>query len=87
MMKQEWKKNIPFDTLLLFFPEVRYCYSGGKFCPLFWKLLVSEFLHGISDTIHCSAPAHVKIVLLLDVCQLPMLFVGMLKYLQPGMFL
>jgi hypothetical protein len=34
---------------------------------LFWKLLVSEFLLGISETLHCSMSAfQVKIVPLLD---------------------
>jgi hypothetical protein len=33
----------------------------------FWKLLVSEFLLGISETLHCSMSAlEVKIVPLLD---------------------
>jgi hypothetical protein len=40
----------------------------------FWKLLVSEFLLGISETLHCSMSAlQVKIVPLLDVHQLLML--------------
>jgi hypothetical protein len=40
---------------------------------LFWKLLVSEFLLGISETLLCSVSApHVKIVPLLDVRQLLM---------------
>jgi hypothetical protein len=48
---------------------------------LFWKLLVSEFLLGISETLLCSMSAsHVKIVPLLDVHQLIMLFAGPLTY-------
>jgi hypothetical protein len=54
---------------------------------LFWKLLVSEFLLGISETLHCSMSAPpVKIVHLLDVHQLPMLFAEMLTYLVPETF-
>jgi hypothetical protein len=49
----------------------------------FRKVLVSEFLLGISETLCCSAHApHVKIVPLLDVHQLLMLFVGTLMYSQ-----
>jgi hypothetical protein len=41
----------------------------------FWKLLVSEFVLGISDTLRCSmSAAHLKIVPLLDMHQLLMLF-------------
>jgi hypothetical protein len=41
----------------------------------FWKLLVSEFRLGISETLHCSMSAlQVKIVPLLDAYQLLMLF-------------
>jgi hypothetical protein len=54
---------------------------------LFWKLLVSKFLLGISDALQCSMSApHVKIVPLLDVHQLLMLFAGTLMYSEPGMF-
>jgi hypothetical protein len=50
----------------------------------FWKLLVSEFLLGMSETLQCSVSAdHVKIVPLLDVQQLLMLFAGMLTYSEP----
>jgi hypothetical protein len=53
----------------------------------FWKLLVSEFLLGISETLHCSMfSLHVKILPLLDVHQLLILFAGMLMYLKPGTF-
>jgi hypothetical protein len=45
----------------------------------FWKLLVSEFLLGISETLHCSMSAlHVKILRLLDVHQLLILTAGTL---------
>jgi hypothetical protein len=54
---------------------------------LFWKLLVPEFLLGISETLHCSVSAPlVKIVPLLDVHQLLMLSAGTLTYLHPGTF-
>jgi hypothetical protein len=53
----------------------------------FWKLLVSEFLLGISETLLCSMSAlRVKIVPLLDVHQLLMLFAGTLTYLEPEKF-
>jgi hypothetical protein len=46
----------------------------------FWKLLVSEFLLGIPETLHCSTSApHVKIVPLLDVHQL-LMSAGTLTY-------
>jgi hypothetical protein len=54
---------------------------------LFWKLLVSEFLLGISETLHCSMFApHVKIAPLLDVQRLLMLFAGTLTYFEPKPF-
>jgi hypothetical protein len=50
----------------------------------FQKLLVSEFLLGISESLHCSMSApHVKIDPLLDMHQLIMLFAGALKYSEP----
>jgi hypothetical protein len=53
----------------------------------FWKLLVSEFLLGISETLHCSMSApHVKIIPLLDVHQPLMLFAGTLTYSGPETF-
>jgi hypothetical protein len=53
----------------------------------FCKLLVSEFLISISDTLLCSMSAlQVKIVPLLDVHQLLMLSAGMLTYLEPETF-
>jgi hypothetical protein len=53
----------------------------------FWKLLVSEFLLGTSETLLCSMSAlKVKIVPLLDVHQLIMLFAGTLTYLEPETF-
>jgi hypothetical protein len=53
----------------------------------FWKLVVSEFLLGISETLHCSVSApHVKIVHLLDAHQLLMLFAMTLTYSEPETF-
>jgi hypothetical protein len=53
----------------------------------FWKLLVSDFLFGISETLHCSMSApHLKIVPLLDVHQLLILFAETLTYSGPGTF-
>jgi hypothetical protein len=53
----------------------------------FWKLSVSEFLLGISETLLCSMSApHVKVVSLLDAHQLLMLFARTLTYLEPGTF-
>jgi hypothetical protein len=54
---------------------------------LFWKLLVFEFLLGISGILHCTISApHVKIVPLLDVHQLLMLSAGTLTYSASGTF-
>jgi hypothetical protein len=53
----------------------------------FWKLLVSDFLPGISETLLCSMSApHVKIVALRDVHQLLMLSARTLTYSEPGTF-
>jgi hypothetical protein len=53
-----------------------------------WKFLVSEFLLGISETLHCSMSAlQVKIVPLLDAHQLVMLFARTLTYAEPDMFI
>jgi hypothetical protein len=53
----------------------------------FWKLLVSKFLFGLSETLHFTMSAsHVKIVPLLDVHQLLMLFAGTLTYPKPVTF-
>jgi hypothetical protein len=53
----------------------------------FWKLLVSEFLLGTSETLLCSMSAlQVKIVPLLDVHQLLMLFAGTLTHSEPEKF-
>jgi hypothetical protein len=53
----------------------------------FWKLLVSELLLGISETLRCSMSAlHVKIVPLLDAHQLLMLFARTLTYSEPETF-
>jgi hypothetical protein len=53
----------------------------------FWKLLISEFLLGISETLRCSMSApHVKILPLLHVHQLLMLFARTLTYSEPGTF-
>jgi hypothetical protein len=54
---------------------------------LFWKLLVSEFLLGISETLQCSMSAlQVKIVSLLDAHQPLMLFARTLTYSEPETF-
>jgi hypothetical protein len=51
---------------------------------LFRKLLVFEFLFGISEALHCSmSHPHVKVVALLDVHQLLLLFAGTLTYSEP----
>jgi hypothetical protein len=65
--------------------SLRFSLVSNSVLP-FWKLLVSEFLLGISETLHCSMSApHFKIVPLLDVHQLLMLSAGTLTYLEPGM--
>jgi hypothetical protein len=70
--------------MLFFLPKFTLVWNSAL--P-FWKLLVSEFLLSISETLHCSMSAsHVKIVPLLDVHQLLMFFAGTLKYLGPGTF-
>jgi hypothetical protein len=54
---------------------------------LFWKLLASEFLLGISETFLCSMSApRVKIVPLLDVHHLLILSARKLTYLDSGTF-
>jgi hypothetical protein len=59
----------------------------SKSAPLFYKLLVSEFLLGKSGILDCSMSAtHVKIVPLLDVHQLLMFFAETLTYSEPGTF-
>jgi hypothetical protein len=66
--------------------SLRFSLVSNSALP-FWKLLVSEFLLGISVTLLCSMSAlHVKIVPLLDVHQLLMLSARALTYLEPGMF-
>jgi hypothetical protein len=53
----------------------------------FWKLLVSEFLLGASETLLYSVPApHIKIVPMLDVHPFLMLFAGTLTYSMPVTF-
>jgi hypothetical protein len=53
----------------------------------FWKVLISEFLLGISETLHCSMSAlQVKIVLPLDAHQLLMLFARTLTYSETETF-
>jgi hypothetical protein len=60
---------------------------GPNFPPLFWKLLVSEFLLGVFATLHCSVSAPpVKIVPPQDVHQLQMLSAGMITCSDPGTF-
>jgi hypothetical protein len=59
-------------------------YFGFKFCPVL-EFVVSEFLLGISETLHCSMSApQVKLAPLLDVHQLLILSSGTLTYLDPG---
>jgi hypothetical protein len=59
----------------------------SKSALLFWKLLICEFLLGISEILHCSMSApRVNIVPLLDVHQLVMLFAETLMYSEPGTF-
>jgi hypothetical protein len=54
----------------------------------FWKLLVSEFLLGVSETWHCSMSAvQVEIVPPLDAHQLLMLFAGTLTYSEPKTYI
>jgi hypothetical protein len=61
--------------------------SSYKFCPFLWKLLVFEFLLGISETLLSSISAHhVKIVLLLDALQVLILFTGTSVCLEPKLF-
>jgi hypothetical protein len=58
-----------------------------KSALLFWKLLFSKFLLGISEILHCSVSApRVKIIPLLDVHQLLMLFAETLTFSEPGTF-
>jgi hypothetical protein len=53
----------------------------------FCKLLASEFLLGISESLHCSMSAlQVKLVPLLNVQQLLMLFARTLTYSEPETF-
>jgi hypothetical protein len=53
----------------------------------FWKLLVSEFMLGISETLHCSMSAlQVKIVPLPEAHQVLVLFAGNLTYSEPQPF-
>jgi hypothetical protein len=59
----------------------------SKSALLFWKVLISEFLLGISEIVYCSMSApRVKIVPLLDVHQLLMLFAETLTYSEPRTF-
>jgi hypothetical protein len=58
-----------------------------NYALLLRKLLVSEFLLGISETLHCSMSAlKVKIVPLLHAHQLIMLSAGTLTYWEPEKF-
>jgi hypothetical protein len=51
---------------------------------LFWKLLVFEFLLGVSQNFVCSVSVFLaKTVILLDALQLLVLFVGTLIYFEP----
>jgi hypothetical protein len=54
---------------------------------LFWKLLVFEFLLGISETLLCSVTTHrVNFSLFFDVHELLILFAGTLTYSEPRTF-
>jgi hypothetical protein len=56
-------------------------YLGSKFCPLFWKIRVFEFLFSITETFFSSASVFEgEIIFLLDKLQLLMLFAGTLTY-------
>jgi hypothetical protein len=58
-------------------------YLGSNSVPLFWKLLVLEFLLGTSENFLCSDSApQVKIVPLLDALQLLFLFAETLTCLE-----
>jgi hypothetical protein len=58
-----------------------------KFTLALWKLLILEFLLGMSETFLCPVSAFQgKIVLLLDALQLLMLFVVTLAYLERKLF-
>jgi hypothetical protein len=58
-----------------------------NFAPLFWKLLVSEFLLGVFAILHCSVSAPpVKIVPPQDVHRLLMLSAGMITCSDLGTF-
>jgi hypothetical protein len=62
-------------------------YVGCKFCPSFWKLLVFEFLLGVTGTLlHLTFAFEVKIFFLPDALQLLMLFVRTLTYLETKLF-
>jgi hypothetical protein len=58
-----------------------------NFAPLFWKLLVSEFLLGVFATLHCSVSAPpLKIVPLQDMQRLLLLSAGIFTCSDPGTF-
>jgi hypothetical protein len=61
-------------------------YLSSKLSPSFWNLSMPEFLIGISETFPYSLCTPNKNCPLLDALQLLMLFVGMLKYSVPKMF-
>jgi hypothetical protein len=59
---------------------LKFSFVSNSALP-FWKLLVSEFLLGISETLGCSMSApDVKIILTLDVLLLLMFPAGALTY-------
>jgi hypothetical protein len=63
------------------------CTLDQNFAPLFWKLLVSEFLLGVFVISHCSASAlSAKIVPLQGVHRLLMLSAGMMMCWDSGTF-
>jgi hypothetical protein len=75
--------NYPLDSLSFF--KFTFAINSGI---LFWKLLLFKYLLSISENFPCSISAlQVKTVLLLDALHLIMLFVGMMAYVEPKMFL
>jgi hypothetical protein len=65
-----------------------FTYTLALSFVLFWKLMIFEFLVGISETFLCPIFALlVKTILLLDVLQLLMLLVGTFICLKPKVYL
>jgi hypothetical protein len=62
-------------------------YLGSKFCLLFWKMLVFEFLFGITETCLSSTSAFERdIIIVLDALQLLILFLWTLPWLETKLF-